>query len=710
MTGRIRPLGCVAAALLLICTLASIARASPFLSAEIADALSARSELLRSAGLTDADFLSFDSWIEANGLQLFEERLAEARAGGPWPHYMRGLIDPDGDRAAAFYGRAMAAAGTGELWLLSLEFIRYEQLPWAEAAFDELEKKILTGGGSAAPFLSQKLMLMGHTMAMASPKRADFCYTSAKKFDPNQPWWAYKRGGIDFPNNIITASPTFIVEAGAVIWKSWRAQIGLVCGLYRFLSVTLFIFICTVFFIFSIKYLTSGAHTIGDILFGGASMRIRTLSSVIVVLSVLFIGVLPAMWLIAFLICRFMPTAERKLLMFACAVLALTPLDPYISNFLRHSVKPNSAAAILDRVISEGYSDSLHNMAAHAAKNPGNYANHLALAVSLAKKGNYNAADEAINEALNLAPDDLITLMYAGNIAFFKGDIAVMERRLGDLLAKHPKSARGRYNLAQAYIHEGTFTASDMITEAAKIDATLIGNYMRENEHHYSGDAPPMRRVMQPAVSPAYFWSRLFVTDLRNAATAGPGGATIAGVSPIAVFALSALLFIMLAALNAALWNGNKQKARTFFNCRICGRLLCRKCRKGTVCADCYKASLDSSNSAATMYNLQKKLQDRNVIQKDVAKCALGILIPGSDQLYKGEKIFKPAMVMLLTSAIYAAYICAFTFRTYYPSVTVINPVYFAAPLLIYNFAALIRQLTGLASTLKRRAKMTPKV
>jgi len=690
--------------LLVICCFSSVAWASSFLSDEIEAALAERGDFLQGIGLEGTSLQAFEEWLEANDRQQFEARLAATgKTTGTWPHYMRGLISEDGEKAAQHYGYAMDAADAGALWLLALEFIRYEQYPWAEAALDAIEKKILGSGGTSAPLLSQMLMLMGNAMASTSPERAMFCYKWSPKFDPDQPWWAYKKGGVDFPRNVTNATPGFIAEALGVLASSWRAQVAFIAGIYRYLSVTLFIFVCTLFLVLTLKYLSSGVHHLGDALFGGASPRFRTASSIIVVLSVFILGIQPALWLIALLVYRFVNPAEKKLLIFACVILTLSPLNHYTESYLRHNLEPGSSAMLLDKAISEGYSSELHELAAAgAAEKPGDYASQLALGIIYAKKGDYQTASDAVDNAVNLAPDDQMALMYAGIVSFLNGDIPEMERRLNNSIAKYPKCVRLRYNLAQAYVSEGKLAASEMITDAAKIDATLVGNYMRINENLFDGEPPPLRQMMQPSMSPWYFWSRLSIVNPKEIFTS-----TAAATHRIVLFVLSALLLITLIALSVTLWSGKKPRsAKTFFVCRICGRLLCRKCRKGTMCAECYRVCLDSHNNAATMYNLQKKCQEKALMRKDISIYVLGILVPGAGRLYNDESRGGAIFTMLISSAVYAAYYCAFTFKTAYPSTTVINPLYFVSVLLLYNIIAIARQSAELSSKLKMRAKL----
>jgi hypothetical protein len=109
------------------------------------------------------------------------------------------------------------------------------------------------------------------------------------------------------------------------------------------------------------------------------------------------------------------------------------------------------------------------------------------------------------------------------------------------------------------------------------------------------------------------------------------------------------------------------------------------------------------------MYNLQKRCQDRALIRDDMVKCALGIIVPGSERLYNGEPAFRPAIAMFVTSAVFAAFYCALTFHTYYPSRAVITPIYFVSILALYHITAFARQCSGFAKIMKVRAKMSVK-
>ncbi len=713
MIGRIRVFGWLAAAAALVCVMPAAAGASQFLSVEIEAALSKRDDFLKKLGFPADKHSSFEQSLQSSADDGgFKGRLEALRGAGPWYRYVNGVISEGGVRER-FFGEAVktAAADPGTLWLLALEFIRGGQTQYADECFDAVEAYILAVGGSSAPLLSQQLILYGNTLAASNPEAAEYCYTESKRFDQNQCWWLYRKGAIGFPENLdnfLSAVPDFIAEALGLLAASWRAQTAFICWAYRFIAATAFIFACSLFVVLIVKYLSRGVHPIGDTLFVGASPGVRTAASVVIVLAMFIAGVVPALWLTAFLICRFMNAGEKKLLILACAILTVSPLGFFADSFLSRGIRPDSPAVLLERSIREGYSAGLYNLVrTNLTKRPGNRANELALAISSTKSENYGANSDAVNKALDLAPNDPLALLYAGNHAFLTNDIGGMKQYYGAALKNNPGSAEAKFNLAQAYADDADFTASDMISEAAKLNAGLVGGHMRVNTRYFQDDVPPLRRIIQPALTPSYFWSRLFMADPAEMIRFNESK-TYFGLSPIAAFGASVVLMLVFMGLYSSVWK-HGAKVRKYFTCRICGRLLCRRCRKGTICSNCYKKSIDSHNNAATMYNLQKAYQDKATLRRDFTRFALGIMIPGAGTLYKGEALFKPAVTVLISSAVFAACYCAVTFHTYFPNAAVIDPIYCIPILLLYNIIAFFKQCLELAKTMKNRAKMSIK-
>jgi len=720
VTGRIRAFGWLAAAAALVCALPAPAPALQFLSMEIDSALVKRNIFLEKLELSAGALPPpLEEWLQKNWSDGdFRKRLdAQRKGGSSWAGYVSGVAAGEGDARERLFREAIKAAASdsktypGTLWLLALEFIRNGHTQFADECFDALEMYIIAVGGSSAPLLSQQLILFGNTFAASDPVTAEYCYVTAKRFDKNQCWWLYRKGAIGFPHNVdnmTAAVPEFTAEALSLLATSWRAQVASLCWAYRFLAVTVFIFVLALFAVFAVKYLPQGVHPISDTLFVGASPPIRTAASVVIVLAMLIACVVPTLWIMAFLMCRFMNAKEKKLLLLACAILTVSPLNFLVDSFLSRNIRPDSPAVLLDRSIREGYSGNLYKLAKiNQSQRPNNLATELTLAVCATKSENYGANSDAIGKALEIAPEDPLALLYAGNHAFLTNDINGMKQYYGAVLKNDPRSPEAKFNLAQAFVDDGGFTATDMISEAANINAGLIGGHMRTNVRYFDEDVPPLRQIIQPTLTPLYFWSRLFLADPAEILRFNDNK-TYFGLHPMTAFGISAVLMLAFIYLYSTAWKQGP-KVRKYFTCRICGRLLCRRCRKGTICSICYKKSIDSHNDASTMYNLQKAYQDKAILRRDFTRFFLGITIPGAGALYKGETFFKPTVTILITSAVFAACYCAVTFHTYYPGAAVADPIYCIPVLLLYNVFAFFKQCVELAKTMKNRANMSIK-
>lgn len=694
-------------ALIIICAVPQTAGASQFWSQEIESALAARSEFLEQIGLTDKDFLSARTWVGSQK-QLFEERLsAQRRSQSPWYYYLNGLIDEE--NGGAFYGQALirAASDPGALWLLSLEFIRYNELQWAANSMAALEKTMFSLGGTAAPLIAQQLLLAARGFEQQSAEQAEFCCAWAKRFDTRQYWSQYQKSRIRFPGGTLPAASALVVEAGGILSTSWFTQLTFASQTHRFLRAVFFIFICAVFFVLSLKYLPSGVHFLGDRLYGSAPPIYRTISGIIIVLSMFSLGIYTAFWLTAFLIRRFLNGGEKKLLTFACVLLVLAPIDNWVTNMFLRNAEADSAAVVFDRVNREGFSDGLHQLCLNnAQKRPENYLSQLSLAISAMKGEEYNLGADALRKALQLAPQEQMTLLCAGNISFLLGNFNAMEQYYNELLKKEPKNCEAIFNLGQAQLSKEGFAAATLIDEAARLDPAKVNNFVKLNELYFSGDNPPLRKLMQPYISPVFFWGKLFPAEggtLSQSKTIW--GSAFLGVDPASSFAIFAVLLVLMLIVDKIFWSSDKLKLKRYFNCKICGQLICRRCRKGMMCASCYKESIRLHNSAAMINNLQKEHQDISALYRRFVKCFLGSLVPGAENLYGEESILKPAFIMFFSSAILGIYYWAFTFHSSYPGVTVLNPMYLAAPFLVYNILAVVRNVRGLADFLTAKAK-----
>jgi len=695
-------------ALTLIFAIPQTVAASQFWSQEIESALAARAEFLELIDLTDKDFPLVRTWAGPKK-HSFEVRLSnQHRSQSPWYYYLGGLVDTE--NSGAFYGQALirAASDPGTLWLLSLEFISNNQLQWAANSMAALEKNMFRLGASAAPLITKKLLLAGRGFESQSDEQAEFCYAWAKRFDSQQYWSQYQRGRHRFPAGALPAVSTLLVEAANVLSASWEMQLTFAAQTHRFLRTALFIFICAVFLVLSLKHLPSGVHYLGDKLFVSAPPLHRTISGIVIILSTIVLGVYTALWGIAFLIWRFLNKSEKRLLTVVCVLLALVPVDNWVANMFLQNAKADSTAVVFDRVNREGFSEGLHELSLdNARQKPDNYLRQLSLAISAMKGEDHNLGADALRKALQLAPNEPMTLLCAGNISFLLNNFDAMEQYYNELLKKEPKNTEAIFNLAQAQFRKEGFAAATLIDEAAKLEPAKVNNFIKLNDLYFSGDTPPLRQLMQPYISPAFFWSRLFLAEggtlMQSKAI---WGGAFWGVNPVLSFAAFAALLVILLIIGKVFWDGDKLRLRRYFNCKICGQIICRRCRKGMMCMSCYGDTVKLHNSASMINDLQKKHQDGAALYRRVLRCVLGSVVPGAEKLYEEESILKPALIMLISSLILGAYWWAFTFHSSYPGLTILTPVYIVSIFFIYNIFAAVKHIKSLIGYVIAKAKV----
>lgn len=687
---------------------ASVQQTHQFWADEISNSLEARSEFLKGMDLTEKDFLSLESWINSQQQQFSKRVSSRADSRDPWYYYLAGVLEPkesEGQNNHFKQAIRVSSDKPGTLWLLSLEFIRSDQLFWAEEALMKLEKCMFNQGGRAAPVISQQLLLAGRTFEPQSKSQAEFCFGWAKQFDPDQSWSALQNARIHFPMNVVE-SFSFIGDAFHTVSRSWRAQHALAFNLYRLLRTTLIIFILVVATILSFRYLPSAIHILDDKLFSGLPLKYRPLASIAAALSVLSFGLVPFLWALAFLIRRFLSKGEKALLTFVCLLLALSPLDNWIYNIFLNSADSSQTPQIFTRVTAEGFSEGLHQAALkNARENPSDHLAYLGVAISAIKGQDHNTSAEALRKALQLSPKDPLTLLTAGNISFLLGNHEAVEQYYTALIEKEPRNLEAKFNMGQYQIERGgSITATDLIDQAARLYPAKVNRFIEKNDIHYSGNSPLLRRLMQPELSPKYFWLKRFLHHGGSLSDSKSlWGASFFGLGPVTSLIIFVLLFASLLVFDTFFWNSDS-KVKELFSCKVCGRVICRKCRKGTKCQKCHEES-QYVRSAASISAQQRAYIDRNRKRRNIVKSLFGLTVPGSDKLMKGDKTFSPAMHVMLSCLILSLYYVSFTFRTRYPQITTVNLIIPFSLFLIYNLLFIIKHGLALKQLLSEKKK-----
>jgi hypothetical protein len=185
------------------------------------------------------------------------------------------------------------------------------------------------------------------------------------------------------------------------------------------------------------------------------------------------------------------------------------------------------------------------------------------------------------------------------------------------------------------------------LDRAADIDPAWVTEWLKDNDEHFPA-APPARKAMDPMLRPGQAWmgawrSLLDLDFLRVKIRSGILDLTGAGLLAAVVLAVAGLWFrFRRYSLHT--------HGRDLFECRICGRIMCRACRKGVHCDPCFK-TVSGVQDNRVRVDLVGRLRHRATVAMVRSGSVLNGLLPGIGQLYLGKgggRFLWPLAVSLL--------------------------------------------------------------
>jgi hypothetical protein len=117
-------------------------------------------------------------------------------------------------------------------------------------------------------------------------------------------------------------------------------------------------------------------------------------------------------------------------------------------------------------------------------------------------------------------------------------------------------------------------------------------------------------------------------------------------------FLISGLIVAFLLLAQFFVWSGDKPKQ--LFLCKLCGAAMCRQCKRGLVCAECYESLQPIRNENIRQRIIDKIMQKSGRIRRCVSFWA-DALFPGCGVVYRASgMVFWGAAVMTVTACVYA--------------------------------------------------------
>jgi hypothetical protein len=685
---------------------ATVSAFTPFWTPQIDSALRVRDAYFK-AILPDPSNYSF-LLLSAEQQGSINAKLATVRdTASPWHDFCTGLLKnakKDSSATSTYFGSAITRAQSdpGATWALFVEFTRNRQTVWAERCLMHLEKILLASGARSAPAIAQQLLYYAYEFEKQKDYANAFSYYAwAERFDPNQLWSVLHRMRRCIPMHpkIFFASLSTIVSA---LYDSWSLQLSFVQGVYIWLRYLLLIFIIAVFTGLSVRHLSEAVHFIADRLPKNIPLSFKTALPIAVILSFVSFGLIPFLWLIAFLIWRFLDKKETVLFSVALVLLLSSPFDARVQDMFIQSRSPQGSIALFNHASQEGYSPEIQRFANDKiAANGSDLLAQEALMLCSFKQGDSLSAVMNAQKSLAIRPDDPVVLVNAGNAAFAKNDFTVAANYYQQAIAQRNDDMCAQFNISQCSARRADLPFDlDFMKILSSGDQATVANFHNANTMYFTRNWPLLRQVMIPDYEPNYFWAHLFPYYNGSWKTAcAVWGSSFFGLSPKTSLIVFAALFIALIAFNASPVVRRRKEA--IGSCRICKRTTCGKCKKNEMCPSCSRATQYIRN-VKTLAAIQARLKRNRLIMASIGAHALDICLPGSGMLFSGRyPLWRCLFVIFLTSAVYAGFFVISSLHPSYPNWLAYGLIEKSWLIFVcYNAIFLIR---ALVATLRRK-------
>lgn len=628
------------------------------------------------------DRIDFNNAARSRGEweQLGARLLQTKEPSNPWYALLSGLVlmgtTSEGQShrtdsrkyADTYFGRAIELARTspGILWVLSMEFAQFDRHQWAFAALRELDRIFITEGGLSAQTVSQPLL--AHGLAAADTKD----YSTAKEylewaiaFDRHGSWPLIRKSFLRFPFDT-EALAQGTSQFMANLRNFWPLQLAIFRSLHQWLTGFLWFFVFGVIAAFAVRYVPRAVHSVAHYYPDSVPLKLRTAYSILLLLSIGFLGVFPLLWATTLVVWRFLSLREKVLLGISAALLALAPFNTRLTDMLRQPILPGNSLAVFEESLESVYSPSLQNRVdTHLANNPDDYLSYVAASVVALKRGDESSATAFIRQAEGLRPNDPVVLLTAANVAHYANRFEAANQYYNKCIGMFPDLEASFFNPCLYYFGEMKFIEGiTLIDSASRLNPYMVTSFIRKNDDYFSGDWPRLRYFLQPDYKSDFFFSSIFGEHNGSWKTADIiWGNRFLGIPLVPSAVIFGTLFVLL------LGFGHKSKPSGAYSCKLCGVPTCRHCRKTDLCPECFERSNEFRDHPLGQKLRGKILGHRRKIA-GIVNAALDMLFPGIGTLagYRTTKKFSRGLVLVIVSAfVYGLYAFASTVRFKYP-------------------------------------------
>ena len=512
----------------------------------------------------------------------------------------------------------------------------------ARAFQKETHRALLEQGYLSAPELA-KMELWHARQAMLDGRHqaARQSVEFAGKLDPFSPWVPFLllRGhlGEEPPWRWRMEEVWLRVTEIAPLLRYYQNQLLVLLNLSRSLRMGFGIFGCVCLTILFARHFFRATHAWAERLPQQVELHARYLAIALVPASLwvggagyIILGLLAAL-----VLWKHCSPSERSLLRTCLLGLALMPMLLAVEKAMCRHLDAQRGISLYHQAYLRGYERPAAERTAAFAGQTGEDSLYRAMAATLAykKMGNYVKAREESQAALVLAPGNPMPLVNAGNLSMLAFDYPGAESRYKAARQAAPWQAEIWFNSSQVQLYTNNSEQhKQFLDRAAEADPYLITLFLKDNDEHFQ-DIPPNRKVMDPMLRPGQAWTAAW-NSIVNLEFGNLPVKT--GIFEMPALWLLGLVSLVSLSLFLRFRHYSPQThGKDLFECRICGRVMCRTCRKGVHCQVCFK-TVAGVNDNKIRIDLVGRLKARARLTPGRLGDALNTVFPGTGELYLG--------------------------------------------------------------------------
>lgn len=446
-------------------------------------------------------------------------------------------------------------------------------------------------------------------------------------------------------------------------------------------------------------------------------LRYGVLALIPVALLVAGVGLLSMCFLASLVLWRRAKPYERTMI---AAILIFVGMQPWLAGLettISSRFDQSGPEAIFQRAVEEGWSPELSERLDRSLARANSSEKPILLtaqSILQRKNGLYQDAILSARQAKTLDPADPRIAQNLANALFLVerydsasmiyrsllGSLAPSTATPGDTGKKATAPTRSLsdgpmiYNLGQAIARRGRTDSMSSLIARATVTARYLIDVVADQNSRSFRTLPPNRTVIDPEPPAEFTWNRI-VDDYKSQRWTVDRWDLQTGMLDVPP---SALLPTVGAFLLFLIWWGSRQeKRKVLFECRTCGRIMCRHCRKGIHCSNCFRR-LSGIEEVDLRNQLLDRIDHESNGRRRILRLTMDLALPGTGRLMAAPS-FGAFLQVFLLGACLAYSLNLSNILTLYPTSNTLIGQSVAAGILVFLYGLggfqLIRGLGG---------------